>query len=417
MLICGKYFRASSDFEFPNTLLGKQDEEKREVAFTVTYQKDFDHAIVVGLLDALGLKTAALLEGFSNQYYKGGFPEICLAAIRKDRYLLSRDLKTAKATGQVLIRVSVAVPILKQIAAYLTSISEKNVTNRVTDAGYQSGSGIVGAARGAILDAAEATSDQTRGIVSIAQGATDGLTSSVNTPRFNQGWNQVYDGLFQLGKGQLKLFLQTPADFFLMNDLKMASAVQTLLFLESSGRLLTGLERMLLEPIFKSSVQYEAIRIKEGFSGLLHLGYDPSNRWGKVALWNTRALTIGNTIYMKNTAPDMWNEVLAHETTHVWQHQNGGTDYLLECLFAQTLGEGYSFADAITRQNRPWAGLNPEQQGFLIQMAYVNDYFRNGGWSNIRPIPDNAGNFISQQVLINYMNQVVLQLRTGMGAT
>ena len=187
------------------THIGNQNEEKRVVSFMVVYQADFNHAVVVGLLDALGLKTAALLEGFSNQFYKGSFPEICLRAIRKDRYLLSRDLAIAKKVGQVLIKVEVAVSILKEIAAYLTSISA-DLTNRVTDSVHQAVSGNADALRGAMLNVAEGGDDQIRGIGNIVQGGASelisaALTSTTGAPSFYQGWSQLYKGLGQFGRG------------------------------------------------------------------------------------------------------------------------------------------------------------------------------------------------------------------------
>lgn len=63
-----------------------------------------------------------------------------------------------------------------------------------------------------------------------------------------------------------------------------------------------------------------------------------------------------------------------NETTHVWQHQHGGTDYMSEAAWAQAT-EGYGCGDAITSQNKTWAMLNPEQQGQLIQDAYGGNLF------------------------------------------
>ena len=53
---------------------------------------------------------------------------------------------------------------------------------------------------------------------------------------------------------------------------------------------------------------------------------------------NTRAKTRGNTIYMKYgiVGSTAWNSVLVHETTHVWQNQNGGRDYMSKTFYDQT---------------------------------------------------------------------------------
>ena len=108
--------------------------------------------------------------------------------------------------------------------------------------------------------------------------------------------------------------------------------------------------------------------------------------------------------------------MLVHETTHVWQNQNGGTDYMTEAIYAQIFGEGYEYGDVILN-GRTWFLLNPEQQAQLIEDAFRNGYFRNGGWSNAKPISDNSKHIIPPQNMINYMNQVKPQLQAGQGAT
>lgn len=60
-----------------------------------------------------------------------------------------------------------------------------------------------------------------------------------------------------------------------------------------------------------------------------------------------------------------------NKTTHVWRHQNGGTDYLSEAAYAQFFGDGYEFDAAITK-GKTWVMLNPEQQGQLITKVYLS---------------------------------------------
>lgn len=117
---------------------------------------------------------------------------------------------------------------------------------------------------------------------------------------------------------------------------------------------------------------------------------------------------------MKHTPANRWLSVLVHETTHVWQNQNGGTDYISEALWAQ-FTVGYGYGDDIFHKKKTWAMLNPEQQGQLIQDAYDAGYFTNRGWSISKV--DSFNNPIPPQFLINYMNQVTQQLRAGQGAT
>lgn len=133
---------------------------------------------------------------------------------------------------------------------------------------------------------------------------------------------------------------------------------------------------------------------------------------------NNRAITIGNTIYMKNTpynttpASD-WLSTLVHETTHVWQHQNGGTDYMGEALYAQEIsGEGYGYEkDVLANPPRTWFLLNPEQQGQLIQDAYLAGFFHNKQW-----VHPKMGVRVD---LANYMiaQDIWGQVKTGQGAT
>ena len=114
---------------------------------------------------------------------------------------------------------------------------------------------------------------------------------------------------------------------------------------------------------------------------------------------------------MKSTASNEWFAVLVHETTHVWQHQHGGTDYLSEAAYAQMFGEGYIFDDAISR-GKTWVMLNPEQQGHLIESAYRAGFFQTGQWL----VPEtNPPQFRSD--LATYMQGVMPQLRAGQGAT
>ena len=76
---------------------------------------------------------------------------------------------------------------------------------------------------------------------------------------------------------------------------------------------------------------------------------------------------------------------------------------MCEALFAQ-MSEGYEFADAITKQNRTWKMLNPEQQAQLIEDAFLADYFTNKVW---------AGNAF----MTRYVMTITSDLINGKGAT
>ncbi len=150
------------------------------------------------------------------------------------------------------------------------------------------------------------------------------------------------------------------------------SAVQTAVGLEPIGRGLRPDEEERLRKIFGDSIDYSAVTVKEGSAGIFA---------------GDRALTMGNTIYMKD---DKSFETLVHEMTHVWQFQNGGNDYMAKAGWAQLSGwaqgeTGYEWRKDI---DRGWAALNPEQQAKLIEdgaahYAKVDEW--NGKWRPTRP--------------------------------
>jgi hypothetical protein len=99
------------------------------------------------------------------------------------------------------------------------------------------------------------------------------------------------------------------------------------------------------------------------------------------------------------------------ETVHVWQNQNGGTDYMGEALWAQAT-VGYGYVDDILKNNKTWYQLNPEQQGLLIQFAYDAGFFQTGIWTVPKTNPPQF-----RPDLAKYMQNVLPQLRAGQGAT
>ena len=58
---------------------------------------------------------------------------------------------------------------------------------------------------------------------------------------------------------------------------------------------------------------------------------------------------------------------------HVWQNQNGGTDYMTEALGGQYLGDGYNFGKGLAEGKR-FADLNPEQQAELLEKAWESGF-------------------------------------------
>jgi Domain of unknown function (DUF4157) len=174
-------------------------------------------------------------------------------------------------------------------------------------------------------------------------------------------------------KAFIKIFIQTPVDAFLLFVGKFLSSFQVLFGVEIVGRNLTSNEITTLYKIFRDSIKYDRVRIKEDKLGLFRLIHAP--------------FTHGDTIYVqpnwvKNESQK--TQLLVHETVHVWQHQNRGTNYMSESIFAQTWGilrtgnrgSGYDFVRGIS-EGKSFERLNPEQQASIIETSFCDNFFEN----------------------------------------
>lgn len=240
------------------------------------------------------------------------------------------------------------------------------VTSRVLDAGRSLTMGAYNTATGVVRNVVEGA------------GTFAGGLGKVLTGDFKEGFKDM-------GMGLLKTFVQTPVDAVLLGAGKAVSAVQTLIGLEPPGRRLTDTELADLKKIYGDSIDWDQVRIKEGSAGLFSL--------------NDRPFVHGNTIYMKDVQD---SAILAHEMAHVWQHQNGGSDYMSEALWSQEKGHGYDWQASVP--GTPWAQLEPEQQAELIEDAYNAGYFDSGTFTH------------GGQDLTSYMDAAMRQLRAGEGA-
>ena len=100
-------------------------------------------------------------------------------------------------------------------------------------------------------------------------------------------------------------------------------------------------------------------------------------------------------------------QLLAHELTHVWQHQNGGTDYLTEALYAINFGDGYDLKKAIL-EDKNFAELNPEQQAVMTELIYqVNNTDRLQKSSDI---------YFDKIPVSNQIKEALYSIRNGLGA-
>ncbi len=159
---------------------------------------------------------------------------------------------------------------------------------------------------------------------------------------------------------------------------KCFSAIQRLFGLEPEGRRLTAPEKEELDKVFAGTVDLSQVLIKEGKIGAMGM--------------SGRAFTLCNTIYIPGTdgagygasGTEGYLQLLVHETVHVWQYQNGGTDYITGSLKEQFkgwwsgkgMGDAYRFERGI-REGKPWEHLNPEQQARLIEDSYASGMFKN----------------------------------------
>ena len=158
------------------------------------------------------------------------------------------------------------------------------------------------------------------------------------------------------------------------------SITQTALFLEGSGRELTTEERQWGREA-GISINYSAVRVKEGFNLIL----------GLLSLFGARgAFVFGNTVYVF-PGTEFSSALVVHELVHVWQYQNYGPHYMRRALGAQIggaitdfaidrggielkgvsrLGLGYSTVE-VAEANVPWEDLNPEQQAEVVMEYFI----------------------------------------------
>lgn len=392
--------------------MAKQDREYKSFTVTVSSQPNLDLVILKAVLAEIGLRGDFLINIFGNEFDHGNFINYCLALLHEGKesaVWYAGILRQAKTGGSVTATIQVPVDLILRIQAFINA-AKPEAQKRLSDAGDQIAGGINEAAQGVSKNLLEAGNDMAKGGEKGMAGTWDLMTS----PRFKQGAKDAAGGLTQFAKGFGKFHIQTPADAALMIGGRLISGWQVLSFIEAPGRPLTPAEKTLLEKIFQTSVEYDAIRIKQGYAGILNAGDDQ----GFTLYNNQRALTHGNTIYMKNKAektPD-WDATLVHETTHVWQNQNGGTDYMWEALHAQ-MTAGYGYYDDVINKGKTWGMLNPEQQGQLIEDAYEAGYFtkNQGQWIEVDPLTKQV--IGPRPDLATFMKGVEPQLRSGQGAT
>lgn len=264
---------------------------------------------------------------------------------------------------------------------------------RVGDALQTVGTGLVSSAVGIVKNVAEGLGDVVSGAVKMLDIRPLGKIFQGDFKGAFEGYgNNLLGGLKEIGVGLVKATIQTSADALIMGVVSGLSAVQTLIGVEPKARGLKPDEIAELRKVYGDTIDYSQVRIKEGKAGLLSV----------FSQGGDRPFTLGNTIYMKE---DKSLNTLVHEMAHVWQHQNGGTDYLTEALGAQFVGDGYDFEKGL-QEGKTWSELNPEQQAEMIQTAHQQGYFNS---PNARFIV-NGVDYTAQ------LQDALVQVRSGQGA-
>lgn len=325
------------------------------------------------------------------------------------RFLGSDPVSSITRTAANTI-VPIVPPIVPPIPSPVKNFLQKagetggNILNRAIDSGRSIVNGTVEGTTGFFRSIGEGLLQTGKGVLQTLNPAPLGkLFTGDFSGAFNDFKNNFTDGLKNIGGGVVKATVQSVVDTGVVALSSGVSAIQTMLGIETPSRALTAQETSELRKVYGDSIDYSQIRVKEGNLGLAN-GLAPH--------------TVGNTIYI----PPGWldpnnqtqrNDLLAHEAAHVWQYQNGGTDYIGESLWNQAKGwlsgqsrnAAYEFETPI-RNGKSWAELNPEQQAHLLEEAYNQGLFDD---PNKRFVYN--GNDYT-----DYVRNAITEMRNGRGA-
>lgn len=169
----------------------------------------------------------------------------------------------------------------------------------------------------------------------------------------------------QVRKGLLDIF-SPPAGAVIIVLGVFWSLIQRIFFFQNFERSLTREERTALRNIFHDSLALYNIRLIEGHCGLFGV--------------NTRAFTLGNTIYLKRNEAHQQRATLVHECVHVWQYQHFGPRYTMEALGAQwLLPNAYNWEAEAAHGRSQWQDFNREAQAKLLDDIWTfGSLARNG---------------------------------------
>ena len=284
---------------------------------------------------------------------------------------ISSIVEAVQEVADDVIDVASDVVDKAQDANPLSSVFDVMGLNKVTDAVQVMGGSALDEMFGIVRNGIE-------GIEEIGEGAGEIFKGD-----FKDGYKDIGLGLFDITIG-------TIIDSSLFFAAKGVEAIQGFVGYEGPARGLTEAEKTALKEVYGDSIDYDRVVIREG---------DAPLSWGA-------ARTIGNTIYIPSDKLPLSQSLLTHEMGHVWQFQNGGTDYMREALWAQALGDGYDYEKGIT-EGKSFAELNPEQQADLLRRL---------GDSGFAANPDTSTFVINGVDYSDYAREVLRQVKAGEGA-
>lgn len=142
---------------------------------------------------------------------------------------------------------------------------------------------------------------------------------------------------------------------------------------ERPGRAYTEGEIAGLRPIFGDAIDYSRVRIHDGADGnpIAMIAFSKGNP----------AITLGNHIFINPNNPNRYSEdysannfsnmagfasFIGHESTHVWQHQNGGLNpFRYGWEYFTIPGDGYAIDDLDSGSS--FGDLGYDRQGEVIR--------------------------------------------------
>lgn len=256
-----------------------------------------------------------------------------------------------------------------------------------------------------------------QGILDFIFGFLEGLGFLI-TGRLNKSGNRFLNSVKNFGSIIYELVLLV---FF-----KLAFAVQVLFKREDAGDYLVNLlqddEIKIIYRLFEHSLNLTNVRYKTGFAGVLSRGSAEPND----------ATTIANTIYFRDSMAETVNATgvssivvdmprVLHELVHVWQFQNGGTDYVTRAMRADRRegDDKYNWWEDLNRETpNPWENLTVEKQGEIIEDAHEAGAFDLSAADFLKvgtlPEPDNYTKTIKD--FNDYLLDAVQKIRRGIGA-